>query len=343
MRNPITTALAITFTGFFAATPAVAECTRLAFTVNDYGKEGPTKDAMNLLDKHIATEMEKRGVTDYRVGEKDVSCELFLDLIVFDEHTCKAAANVCWGKDKRKALITAKKKSKTDKKKVAKKTKSKQKSATKTAAKPSTDKSKDSSSAAATVAKIDNAPRVGESAVRVTPNDTPKSTQAVTKKSKPQVVRTINVADEKSEKNAKPARGAVMSLATRASEDLDTRPESPTADALTAAPDAATAGILAARKRAELARQAAARAAARAAQEAANAERAAKDRAKAEAEQERAARAVAIAAREAARAAKAAAKAASEAAARAAEAAHAAASAENSSIATGSLSKKKTK
>ena len=77
--------------------PASAECTRLGFTVNDYGKDGPTKDAKELLDKHIAKTMAERGIAKYTVGKKDVSCELFLDLIVFDEHTCKAEATVCWG------------------------------------------------------------------------------------------------------------------------------------------------------------------------------------------------------------------------------------------------------
>src|SRR6476661_6592722 len=57
-----------------AATPAGAACQRLAFLVNDYGKDGPTKDA-----------------------KKDVKCELFLNFIVFDEHTCEASALVCWG------------------------------------------------------------------------------------------------------------------------------------------------------------------------------------------------------------------------------------------------------
>mgnify|MGYP001366458508 CR=1 FL=1 len=77
--------------------PASAECTRLGFTVNDYGKDGPTKDAKELLDKHIAKTMAERGISKYTVGKKDVSCELFLDLILFDEHTCKAEATVCWG------------------------------------------------------------------------------------------------------------------------------------------------------------------------------------------------------------------------------------------------------
>jgi hypothetical protein len=77
-------------------TPSEAKCTRLAFSVNDYGKEGPTKDAKALLDQHIAKVMAERGIKKYSVGKKEVTCELFLDLILFDEHTCKAAATVCW-------------------------------------------------------------------------------------------------------------------------------------------------------------------------------------------------------------------------------------------------------
>ena len=38
-----------------AATPAAAKCQKLAFLVNDYGKDGPTKDAKSLLDKYIVT------------------------------------------------------------------------------------------------------------------------------------------------------------------------------------------------------------------------------------------------------------------------------------------------
>lgn len=78
------------------ALPAEAACTRLGFTVNDYGKDGPTRDAKNLLDKHIAKKMAERGVTKYNVGKKDVKCELFLDFVVFDEYTCTAEASVCW-------------------------------------------------------------------------------------------------------------------------------------------------------------------------------------------------------------------------------------------------------
>jgi hypothetical protein len=75
---------------------AGAACKRLSFSVNDYGKDGPTRDAKNLLDKHIAEWTKANGIKGHTVGKKDVSCELFLDFIVFDEHTCKASALVCW-------------------------------------------------------------------------------------------------------------------------------------------------------------------------------------------------------------------------------------------------------
>ena len=76
--------------------PASASCTRLAFSVNDYGKEGPTNDAKSLLDKYIAKWSGEHGIAKYTTGKKDVSCELFLNFIVFDEHTCRAEATVCW-------------------------------------------------------------------------------------------------------------------------------------------------------------------------------------------------------------------------------------------------------
>lgn len=78
-------------------TAEARQCTRLAFSVNDYGKEGPTKDAMRLLDSYAKKWTSERGIKAYTVGKKTVSCELFLDFIVFDEHTCKAQASVCWG------------------------------------------------------------------------------------------------------------------------------------------------------------------------------------------------------------------------------------------------------
>lgn len=79
------------------AHPAQArECTRLAFSVNDYGIEGPKRDAQQLLDEYIKKWTAERGIKNYTVGKKDVSCKLFLDFIVFDEHTCRAEAPVCW-------------------------------------------------------------------------------------------------------------------------------------------------------------------------------------------------------------------------------------------------------
>ena len=81
---------------WIGSAPAEAACKRLSFSVNDYGKDGPTKDAMKLLDKYIADWTGQNGIKNYTVGKKDVSCELFLDFIVFDEHTCKATAQVCW-------------------------------------------------------------------------------------------------------------------------------------------------------------------------------------------------------------------------------------------------------
>jgi hypothetical protein len=87
---------ALAATALTAVSPAEAKCTRLAFSVNDYGKDGPTNDAKDLLDKYISKWTAEKGISNYTTGKKDVSCELFLDFIVFDEYTCRAEANVCW-------------------------------------------------------------------------------------------------------------------------------------------------------------------------------------------------------------------------------------------------------
>jgi hypothetical protein len=94
--SPIRLGLAIACAAFCFAGPAQAACQKLTFSVNDYGKDGPTRDAISLLDKHIADWTQAKGIKKYTVGKKDVNCELFLDVGLFDEHTCKASANVCW-------------------------------------------------------------------------------------------------------------------------------------------------------------------------------------------------------------------------------------------------------
>ena len=75
---------------------AQAKCKKFGFTVNDYGKEGPTNDAKRLLDEFIANWMKKNGITNYRTSKKTVSCKLFLDVILFDEYTCRADTTACW-------------------------------------------------------------------------------------------------------------------------------------------------------------------------------------------------------------------------------------------------------
>ncbi|MGB0087312.1 MAG: hypothetical protein WBP94_18300 [Rhodomicrobiaceae bacterium] len=78
------------------ASAAKAECTTLYYSVNDYGKDGPAKDAQDLLDKYIVKWATNKGVKKYTAGKKDVKCELFLDFIAFNEYTCQASSKVCW-------------------------------------------------------------------------------------------------------------------------------------------------------------------------------------------------------------------------------------------------------
>ena len=90
-------ALVVSVAALAAVSDAHAKCTRLGFSVNDYGKDGPSKDAQALLDKYVAKWAAENGVKGYTIGKKTVTCELFLDFGVFDEHTCRAEAPVCWG------------------------------------------------------------------------------------------------------------------------------------------------------------------------------------------------------------------------------------------------------
>lgn len=113
-----TTATATTDPATTATIPAAASakpkkvaakgnCVTLGFEVNDYGKDGPTKDAKALLDGYVAKWATANGIKTYKMGAKSVDCKLFLDFIVFDEHTCTASANVCWqGAPTKEALVT---------------------------------------------------------------------------------------------------------------------------------------------------------------------------------------------------------------------------------------------
>jgi len=118
----IAAALFVFGSGF---SPASAACKRMGFLVNDYGKDGPTSDAQILLDKHIAGWADEQGIEEYSVGKKSVKCELFLDFIVFDEHTCTASATVCWGGSRQPKTQNAKAKKKSKTKTAKAKTKNK--------------------------------------------------------------------------------------------------------------------------------------------------------------------------------------------------------------------------
>lgn len=91
-------AIVISFVGPVAgpSAPALAKCNILGFEVNDYGKDGPKKDALRLLDGHIKTWASENNIKRYRTGKKKVSCRLFLDFGFFDEWTCTAKASVCY-------------------------------------------------------------------------------------------------------------------------------------------------------------------------------------------------------------------------------------------------------
>ena len=105
MRSLLRVAL-LTACVCMVSTQSWAACQRLAFSVNDYGKKGPIKDAKRLLDDYIKRWTAERGIKRYRVGKKTVTCELFLDFGFFDEHTCKATAKFCWkGKAQRRKRV----------------------------------------------------------------------------------------------------------------------------------------------------------------------------------------------------------------------------------------------
>lgn len=79
--------------GVLSSAVQATECAKFSFLVNDYGKDGPTKDAQDLLDKTIVKWASDNKITKYKVGPKNTTCELFL--IIPEEYTCTAEAPVC--------------------------------------------------------------------------------------------------------------------------------------------------------------------------------------------------------------------------------------------------------
>lgn len=89
----------LAFSGAMLGHPMTAQaeqCVLKSYSVNDYGRIGPTRDALALLDKYVQEWADKEGIEHYAMGKKTVDCKLFLDVIVFDEYTCTAVAKVCW-------------------------------------------------------------------------------------------------------------------------------------------------------------------------------------------------------------------------------------------------------
>lgn len=92
----VTSAVALIAALTLGSASAEARCKKFGFTVNDYGKVGPTNDAKRLLDKTIAEWMTKNNIKNYRTTPKKVECKLFIDVGLFDEYTCRADTTACW-------------------------------------------------------------------------------------------------------------------------------------------------------------------------------------------------------------------------------------------------------
>lgn len=168
-----------------ASLPASAACTRLGFSVNDYGKDGPTKDAKDLLDKYIAKWTGEHGIAKYTTGKKDVNCELFLNFILFDEHTCKAEATVCWDGSPlpKSEQISAETTTSTEKPAVKQSTGSIDKAASKPADKSAT--------------KVEGAAAVKtESHAAIAPKEAPKDAAPATPADVPKLVKPESSSEE---------------------------------------------------------------------------------------------------------------------------------------------------
>jgi hypothetical protein len=85
-----------------------AVCDHLTYLVNDYGKDGPAKDANAGLDKTVAKFVADNKMTAYKQEKRGMSCELFLDFGFFDEYTCTASVDICPAKPAPKTTAAAK-------------------------------------------------------------------------------------------------------------------------------------------------------------------------------------------------------------------------------------------
>jgi hypothetical protein len=96
VAKPVRKTTAVADSGTTSGPLGASGCRTRGFTVNDYGKDGPTADAKRLLDQDIADWTKANSLQNIKVGPKKVDCFQFLNFIVFDEWTCTASAQICW-------------------------------------------------------------------------------------------------------------------------------------------------------------------------------------------------------------------------------------------------------
>lgn len=71
-------------------------CATLGFTVNDFGKDEPARQATVFLGRLIAETMDKHYIKGWVAGTPKITCTFFTKFMGFDEYTCKAESEVCW-------------------------------------------------------------------------------------------------------------------------------------------------------------------------------------------------------------------------------------------------------
>ncbi len=97
IKNLFILGSALIIAGSIVTTPAAARtCEWHAFEVNDYGKEGPIRMARENLYKWVDNLKKEKRIKNVSVSERKPKCRLFLDFGIFDEHTCRIEAKICW-------------------------------------------------------------------------------------------------------------------------------------------------------------------------------------------------------------------------------------------------------